>query len=91
MIRTFFSRMRTVLVVLCRCGLFVLVATTLVLLFVSAWLAQFLTRVSPLIMAALPPHYRRLLTWMPAPPASGFTTTSTVQQNNPSTTASIVH
>jgi hypothetical protein len=70
---TFFSRMRTVLVVLYRCSLFVLAAVALVLLYLSAWLERFLRKAVPLVLAALPPHYRRLLLWMPAPAALGNT------------------
>ncbi len=68
---TFYSRMQTVLVVLFRCCLFVLAAVALLLLYLSAWLERFLRQVTPLILAALPPHYRRLLVWMPAPPTLG--------------------
>lgn len=58
---TFLSRMRTLFVVLVRCGLFALTVTALVLFFASVWLEQFLRQVTPLMLAGLPPHHRRIL------------------------------
>jgi hypothetical protein len=70
---SFISRMRIVLMVLCRCGLFLLTVTALVLFFVSVWLEQFLRRVTPLMLAGLPPHYRQFLLWMAAPSSQNAT------------------